>query len=408
MGKTLDYNLSDSTANLISVKGQLVADQKELLGLAKKEGRDFNETEENHFDALQDRIEAINAELEYREMNGLDTGAGPSKSKPQYGSHEKKGPQATKKYKEAFWNAFRRGSDALDDSQARLLNQTKGLAIGTGTGSYVVPDEFERRIVKKLEENNVMRTLAKVIQTSSGSRDIPIVADGGEAQWLGETEQYSESDITFDRTSLSAHKMGRIMKVTEELLHDSAVDLDELVSDYFGRSFGQLEEAAFINGNGTGKPKGVLLDATLGTVGSQTNSIQTADELLDLYHALKRPYRSGAVWLMNDQTLKDVRKLKTGDGQYLWQPGLTLGEPDRLLGRPVIVSDNMPTMEAGNKSILFGDFSYYWIADRERRSMQRLVEKYAENGLVGFRMYQRVDGKLILPEAIVYFQNAGA
>ena len=128
---------------------------------------------------------------------------------------------------------------------------------------------------------------------------------------------------------------------------------------------------------------------------------------MDLYYSLKSPYRRNAVWTLNDSTVKAIRKLKDGNGQYLWQPGITAGAPDMILGCPVRTSSYMPAIAAGAKTIAFGDFSYYWIADRQGRSFKRLNELYAATGQVGFLASQRVDGKLVLPEAVkVLIQKA--
>ena len=131
----------------------------------------------------------------------------------------------------------------------------------------------------------------------------------------------------------------------------------------------------------------------------------TADELIDLYYSLRVPYRKKAVWLLADGTIQAIRKLKDGNGQYLWQPSLVANTPDTILGRPVVTSAYMPVAAAGAKTVAFGDFSYYWIADREGRSFKRLDELFAATGQVGFRGSERVDGKLILPEAIKVMQQ---
>ena len=139
------------------------------------------------------------------------------------------------------------------------------------------------------------------------------------------------------------------------------------------------------------------------------NVCPTSDELMDLFYSLKSPYRKKAVWVLNDSTIKAVCKLKDSTGQYLWQPSLVAGTPDTLLGRPVKTSAYMPVIAAGAKTIAFGDFSYYWIADRQGRSFKRLNELYAANGQVGFLGSQRVDGKLVLSEAVkVLAQKAGS
>jgi HK97 family phage major capsid protein len=132
----------------------------------------------------------------------------------------------------------------------------------------------------------------------------------------------------------------------------------------------------------------------------------TADELIDLYHALSRPYRKNAVWMMADATAKMIRKLKDTTNQYLWQPGLQAGQPDTLFGRPVIVSDSMPAATTGLKSVVFGDLSYYTVADRQGVTVQRLNELYAATGQVGFRAYKRTDGKVTLSSAIKHLIQA--
>ena len=162
---------------------------------------------------------------------------------------------------------------------------------------------------------------------------------------------------------------------------------------------GAAEELAFINGNGTGKPTGVLNTAEVGVTSAASNAI-TTDEIIDLYHSLRTPYRKNAIFMSSDSTIKAIRKLKDSNGQYLWQPGLQAGQPDTILNRPIHTSAYMPEIESGNKILLFGDLSYYWVADRQGRSFQRLNELFAKNGQVGFRVFQRLDGKLILPESV--------
>ena len=131
----------------------------------------------------------------------------------------------------------------------------------------------------------------------------------------------------------------------------------------------------------------------------------TADELVDLYYALKAPYRKNAIWVLNDTTIKLIRKLKTGDGQYLWQPGIKDGEQNMILGRPYFTSPFMPTAAAGAKTIIFGDLNYYWIGDRVGITFKRLNELYAGNGQVGFMASKRLDGRTVLPEAIQILQQ---
>jgi HK97 family phage major capsid protein len=215
-----------------------------------------------------------------------------------------------------------------------------------------------------------------------------------------------ESGDTFTQVSIGAFKLATMIKVSEELLNDSVFDLGSYIAKEFGRRIGAKEEEAFFIGDGEGKPTGIFNGtggADLGVTAAKATEI-TADELLDLFYSLKAPYRKKAVFVMNDATVKAIRKLKDGTGQYLWQPSITAGEPDTLLNRPVKTSAYIPTLEAAAKVIAFGDFGYYWIADRQGRAFQRLNELYAVTGQIGFKATQRVDGKLILAEAVKFLQ----
>ena len=272
-------------------------------------------------------------------------------------------------------------------------------------------NEFENTLVEALEEENMFRSLAHVIQTSSGERKIPVVASKGSANWIDEEGPYVDSDDSFGQVTIGSFKLGTTIKVSEELINDSVFDLENYISKEFARRIGSREEEAFFTGDGNGKPLGFLAakgGADVGVTASSATAI-TADEIIDLYYSLKTPYRKNAVWILNDATVKAVRKLKDSTGQYLWQSSLTEGTPDKLLGRPVYTSAYMPTAAAGAKTIAFGDFKYYWIADRQGRSFRRLNELYATTGQVGFIGSQRVDGKLILSEAVkVLAQKSGS
>ena len=329
----------------------------------------------------------------------------PLTGRPVSGGVEKeKTGRASEEYKANFWNAMR--------SKVPLPSVVNALEEGTDSeGGYLVPDEYERTLVEALEEENVFRQLAKVIRTSSGDRKIPVVATKGTASWIDEEGAYTESDDSFGQVSIGAYKVGTMIKVSEELLNDSVFDLESYIAKEFARRIGAKEEEAFFSGDGSGKPLGILAatgGAQTGVTAASSTAV-TADELMDLFYSLKSPYRKKAVWVLNDSTIKAVRKLKDSTGQYLWQPSLVAGTPDTLLGRPVKTSAYMPVIAAGAKTIAFGDFSYYWIADRQGRSFKRLNELYAANGQVGFLGSQRVDGKLVLSEAVkVLAQKAGS
>jgi HK97 family phage major capsid protein len=327
----------------------------------------------------------------------------PLTGRPNIPGMETRSGRASDEYRKAFWNAMRtRAGEGLDPVIRNALQ------IGTDTeGGYLVPDEFERTLVDTLEDENIFRRLANVITTSSGDRKIPVVASKGTASWIDEEGAIPESDDSFGQVSIGAYKLGTMIKVSEELLNDSVFNLETYIAKEFARRIGNKEEDTFFTGDGSGKPTGILAatgGAQLGVTAASATAI-TIDEILDLFYSLKAPYRNKAVFVMNDATVKAIRKLKDGQGQYLWQPSLQAGTPDTILNRPLYTSAYVPAIAASAKTIAFGDFGYYWVADRQGRVFKRLNELYAATGQVGFVATQRVDGKLILPEAIKVLQQ---
>lgn len=313
---------------------------------------------------------------------------------------EKKEGRASGEYTKEFWNAMRKKN---------YYDVSNTLTIGENTeGGYLVPDEFERKLVEGLQEEEFFRTLASVINTTSGDRKIPVVSSKGEAAWIEEGGDYPEDDDTFTQVTIGAFKVATNIKVSEELLNDSAFDIEGYISKEFARRIAAKEEEAFFVGDGEGKPTGIFDAKGGGEIGTTTTTANiTFDDVMDLYHSLKSPYRTKAVWIVNDSTVKALRKLKDNNGNYIWQASVKDGDPDRLLNRPVYTSVYAPEIGAGKTPIAFGDFSYYWIADRQGRSFKRLNELYATKGQIGFIGSQRVDGKLILPEAVKLLKVKG-
>ncbi len=312
---------------------------------------------------------------------------------------EVKTGRARNEYKEAMLQAFR--------SNFRQISNVLQEGIDS-QGGYLVPEEYDDRLIQGLEEENILRKLGTVI-TTSGEHKINIAGAKPAAAWIEEGAALTFGDATFDQVVLDAHKLHVAVKVTEELLYDNAFALENYLMDQFAKALANAEEEAFLNGDGQNKPLGIFAATGGGQVGVTTTSAKiTADDILSLIYALKRPYRKNAAFILNDATLAVLRKLKDGNGAYLWQPSYQQGEPDRLLGYPVYTSSFAPELEKGKAAIAFGDFSYYNIGDRGIRSFQELKELFAGNGMVGFVAKERVDGKLVLPEAVQLLKVGGA
>jgi HK97 family phage major capsid protein len=278
--------------------------------------------------------------------------------------------------------------------------EKRDLSVGSNAaGGYLVPIEMAKQIVIYEREFGVMRQLSTEFSTSIGDTvNVPRITAFGTSGWVGEGNAFTESDPTIGQVQFSAYKSTHIAQVSEELLQDTAFDVSSLLARIFGQNLGALQNNAFVSGNGTGRPTGIANNVTTGAT-LASNVAVTADELVNTYHSLLRPYRAQASWVIHDNTVAAIRKLVTGvsgDKTYLWQPGLQAGQPDTLLGRPVYTDPDVATMANSAKCILFGDFKAgYWIRNAGGITIQRMNELYAATGQVGFRIWQRVDGKQV-------------
>lgn len=261
-------------------------------------------------------------------------------------------------------------------------------------GGYLVPEEYDNRLIQTLGEENIMRRLGHVI-TTSGEHKINIAATKPAAAWIEEGGALQFSDATFSQILLDAHKLHVAIKVTEELLYDNAFNLESYIIEQFGKALANAEEDAFLNGTGVGQPLGLFAETGGGQLAGTLSAAMKADDILSLIYALKRPYRKNASFIMNDKTVAQIRKFKDNNGAYIWQPSYQANEPDRILGYSVHTSEYVP-----EDAIAFGDYRYYNIGDRGTRSFKQLTELFAGNGMIGYVAKERVDGKLILPEAV--------
>ena len=298
-------------------------------------------------------------------------------------AQEKTG-RASDEYRKAMLNALRTNFKQISNVLQEGVD---------ADGGYLVPDEYDTRLIDVLEEENIMRKLGTKI-TTSGEHKINIAATKPAAAWIEEGGALTFGDATFSQILMDAHKLHVAVKGTEELLYDNAFNLENYIITQFGKALANAEEDAFFNGDGTGKPLGLFAEVGGGTVAKTVTSVKS-DDVIDLVYALKRPYRKNAAFIINDKNLASLRKLKDNNQAYIWQPSYQAGEPDRLLGYPVYTSAYAP-----EDGIAFGDYSYYNIGDRGSRSFSELRELFAGNGMIGFVAKERVDGKLILPEAV--------
>ena len=265
-------------------------------------------------------------------------------------------------------------------------------------GGYLVPDEFESRIVLAMKEKNVMRRLGTVIPTERTLK-IPVAKGFGPADWVPEEGVIPVTEGEFDEIKIEAHKVATTIRVSDELLEDCGFDLEDFIISQFVDRIARAEEQAFLYGDGKAKPLGLIHQIEREVVTEEAGKIST-DDLLELIHAIPAPYRKGAVLLMNDNTLRQLCKLQDDEGQYIWYENLKKKHPLAIMGHRVITSPAMPTIESDKAPILFGNFKHFVIGDRKHRRIKRLNEVHAQQGQVAYIMSQRVDAKLLDKNAI--------
>lgn len=389
--------------DLLNERAKVIEDSRAMLNKVEAENRDFNDTELEQYNKMDADIDSLKNRADRLKRsedvsNSLDRLDGKAAKVGVNGSL--KDPRAGDEYKNHFETFVRNNKDRVSHEVFNALQ------VGTNSeGGYIVPTEFDTSIVEHLQDWNDFRPLINVIQTGS-DRSIPVEDTLGAAAYTAEEAAYNESDAAFGQKNLSAYKATRILKVSEELVQDAFFDIFAYLSRNFGKAFGLRQEQSIVAGTGSGQPNSLLTGASDSGVAFAGVAAITGDELIDVYHALSRPYRRNAAWVFNDSTMKLIRKLKDGDGNYLWQRGIQAGEPDRLLNKPVISSQYMPVAASTNKSVIFGDMSGYTWAERQGRVVQRLDELYAANGQIGFRAYERHDGVVTDTSAIVYAVQA--
>lgn len=385
--------LMNKRANTWDAMKKLLDEKTDEKGLMPAEDAAQYDRMEQEYNDLTNQIERTRraAEIE-NEMNKAVRE--PITGKPGMRNEQEGKGRASKAYDEAFMKWMRTRNDAVTPEIRNALQ------VGTDTeGGYLVPEEFEKKLIMALEEENIFRRLATVIKTG-GERIIPMETARGEAAWVEEEQLIPESDAAFGQIRIGAHKLATRIKISNELMQDSAFDMASYIAGNFGRRMGEKEEDAFFNGDGSGKPLGIMAATGGAQVGVTASGDITFDNVIELYHSLRLPYRRKAVFMISDATAMALRKVKDGNQQYIWQSSVTADRPDMLFGRPVYTSRFMPEPTTGKIAMLFGDMKYYWIADRTTRTFKRLNELYAETDQTGFIATQRVDGKLILPEAV--------
>jgi HK97 family phage major capsid protein len=408
--------MNDRIKNLMEQRAKSLANARAILDAAEKEGRGMNADEQEKYNRFDTEVDEFSARIKneerlaQREAEYAASANGdhnPAARQQPGGGMEQRGERNTgTEYRQGLVRYLVGGGIAdplIRDTGAGEMRTILGVNItSAAAGGVLAPTELERTILDFSKEYNVIRGMASV-RSSNSNVEIPMTTGKVQAYHLDEGEELTRSTPSWDKIGMGAYKIGALSVVTNEAMQDMFIDLESWVRDDFGAAFARLEEEDFTIGDGVKKPRGFMLDATVGVTTTSATTIAT-DELIDLQHALPRQNRGNAVWLTTDATVKSLRKLKDANGQYIWQPGIQAGRPDTLLGRTLTISEFLEDPAAGKKPIAYGDFSTYRILDRRGLYFQRLNELYATSGQVGFLAYKRYDGRLLNTNAIKVLQ----
>lgn len=356
------------------------SDRQELEALNDPRGRKYGRQEEV---SLEERCLALQAWC--RVQSGLEL------TDEQRQACRKANSNPTLK---DFTVQLRRGS------YSQVRREYRALTTQATSGGDTIPEGFVNNFERAMLQFAGIRQVADVMRTASGN-DMPWPTSddtGNEGALIAENTQVSEQDITTGAVVFSAYKYtSKLIRVPVELLQDSAFDLANTLGSMLGERIGRITAGHFTTGDGSSKPNGILTAATLGKTAASQTAV-TADEILDLVHSVDPSYREGpgVGFMFHDNILLVIRKLKDGDGNYLWQPGFQSGVPERLVNFPITINQKMPsTMTATTKIMLFGMLSKYKIRDVAEFRLRRLVERYADYDQEGFVAFSRHDGDLL-------------
>lgn len=408
--------MNERIKKLMEERARAIAAQRALLDAADAEKRELTAEEENTYTQYDKDVDRLDAEIkreerlaqreaELRESANGERNPARDRQPGERREAEHRDMTDSQEYRQAMLNYLVTGANnglRVDASGNDEMRSILGISItGTGaTGGVLAPSHLERSLLEDIKAENVVRSLADV-RSSTSDVEIPYASGHTQAYMIDEGANFTASTPTFAKIGFSAYKAGALTYVTHEAMQDMFIDLEAWLRSDFAEAFATLEEGQFISGTGTKQPTGILTSGTEALKAAATTAI-TADEIIDLVYALNQKYRKKGAFLMNDKTIKLIRKLKSNDNQYIWQPGLQQGQPDRLLGYPLHTSSAMPEATAGNKAVIFGDFKQYRILDRRGLYFQRLIEIAATSGQVGFLAYRRYDGKLLHADALKF------
>lgn len=344
--------------------------------------------------AQTDELAAVKAQIADLEKRFIES------QRPSFSINTGKGKDSGEAVAESAAKAFELYMRTGDKSALKAANETTN-----ADGGFLVPRGYSNELVTAINEGSILRRAGARVLNVSGTNSfrVPTMTNATTAAVIkAESTSFSEEYPTIGEVEFTPFKYTALSLATDELLADSRLDVfNQVLAPDAANRFVKAENTDFATGNGSTAAQGITVGASVGITAAATNAI-TADEIIDTFHSLKSEYRDRAVWIMNDATLKVIRKYRENGttGAFLYENALANGTPATLMGRPVFTLSTMPSIATGNKVIVFGDLNYYWIADFGGLAFQRLNERYSDIGQIGFRWYKRMDANVMLSEAI--------
>ena len=395
------------------------ADETRAAELEKR--HDTIMAEYDQIDKQLERIERLNA-AEARASERAERAAAARRPTPDDGQTGAAEPATAPDPRAVFTRAMTLGLEFMDPEerqmaaamQANISDEMRAQAAGTSTaGGFTVPEGFLPEITKSMALYGPMLdgNITRVIRTATGAKlPWPTVDDTANVgALLAENTAVAEQDVTFGQKSLDAYTYtSKLVRVSLQLLRDSAFNMEAFLAEIFGERIGRAANTDLTVGDGASKPNGIVTASSLGKTAA-LNSAITADELIDLQHSVDPAHRSapGARWMFHDSTLAAIRKLRDGQGNYLWQAAdVRSGAPAQILGHPFSVNNAMPQIASQAKPIVFGDFQKYIVRQVEDFTMLRLNERYADFLQAGFLAFNAIDGELADTAAVKHLAMA--
>lgn len=411
----------DLAKRLFEQRHKLLGDSRAITDLADKEARDLSAEERSKYDALDKDISAYDV----RVRGLLDAMAADKAADETFralGDKPDTGPVAEGKTLRSLMAThksveLRAAPGPLGTmGWRRLLEKPEARALAKGTatagGDTVKTSFYDQLIAHLIEVSGIMMAGPTVLNTDSGE-DIQIATTTAHssAVIVAEAAAIGASDPVFAQRTLKSYKYGILLQVSNELITDTSVDLEGYLAMELGRALGNGFGAHAINGTGSGQPTGVITSATAGvTGGTGVVGAFTADNLIDLMFSVIAPYRNSPScgWMMKDSTLGQVRKLKDSAGYYLFTPAATMGAPDTLLGKAITTDPNVPAAALSAKSVLFGDYSRYFVRLVNGIRLERSIDYAFNTDQVTWRALLRADGVTVDQTGAIKYYQGGA